>query len=510
MWQRRFGETSFVILVSLFMLLGVELANAQQFNRPTPPSYPRYEFQRSDTTSLGAYYLVTPMRKDGATGTTKGLGIIDEDGYLAWWSANPVKHFDFKYHADRQQYSFCRRSGSLYIHFFLDDQFNIVDSLHVPTPYFGDVHETLVLSNGNRCLISREYVVMDLSSYTFNGVPGSASTVVIDFVLLEFDAADNLVFEWKGRDHLPITMYVDDYPYQITAFDYLHANAIEETQSGDLLVSFRNADAIIKIDRTTEQVAWIFGGNHNQFTLQNDSGFSGQHDVRELPDGSISIFDNAFWANTGGRGVSYQIDEQNLTATKVYEYQHPLNGPAKTMGSFRTLDNGYRILGWGNNSRPFPSLTLVDEVDNIAAELFFEDTVISYRAFFETLPNLPPRPAITCSFDGVNYVLSAPSAAYYLWSTGENTQSITVADTGAYVVWVSQGIGLMGSHPFHVFDVQNACSTVSLDEATTDHPASEVVGYYDLLGRSVRVPIRGQLYLIRYADGRVKKAFSGQ
>jgi hypothetical protein len=44
------------------------------------------------------------------------------------------------------------------------------------------------------------------------------------------------------------------------------------------------------------------------------------------------------------------------------------------------LDNDYRIVGWGNTRRPAPSVTLVDPNQNIAADIYFEDIVVTYRA----------------------------------------------------------------------------------------------------------------------------------
>lgn len=478
---------------------------AQNFNRPTPPTFPQYEFQRYDTTDLGGHFLIGPYLHNGVAGTSKGLAVIDQDGYLVWWTGDAKKMFDFKYHSDHQIYSFSSPRNGSARHFFLDENFNLIDSLQVPGTHFGDIHEVLMTPDGNTFVISVQNRNMDLSAYTFNGTQGSATTNVVDLAIMEYDPAHNLVFEWKAMDHLPPDVFRDGYYYNPGGFDVVHANAIEVDTDGNLLVSCRTADAIIKINKTTGAVMWFLGGNYNDFTFTNDVGFSGQHDIRLLPNGDISIFDNQFLLSQEGRAVRYSLDTVAMTATKTSEYGYLFPFRANSLGSYRVLDNDYSIVGWGNTRRPAPSVTLVDPAQNIAADFFFRDTVVTYRAFFETLPNLPQQPEIVCNDDGVNITLTAPSATFYLWSTGEGTQSITVADTGTYLVWVDQGIGMLGAQPFVISDLQDPCGTVGIED---NEPAGNrsIVAFYDLLGREIETPKRGQLYFIHYSDGTATKS----
>jgi hypothetical protein len=100
--------------------------------------------------------------------------------------------------------------------------------------------------------------------------------------------------------------------------------------------------------------------------------------------------------------------------------------------------------------------------------------------------------------------LTAPNANFYLWSTGQGTQSITVSDTGTYVVWVNQGSGMIGSEPFFLSDLQYPCGTAGIEAIATDSNRS-VVAYYDLLGREIEMPRQGQIYFVRFSDGTVEK-----
>ena len=130
-----------------------------------------------------------------------------------------------------------------------------------------------------------------------------------------------------------------------------------------------------------------------------------------------------------------------------------------------------------------------------------------YRAFLFDLPlSGLKRPVITCAQNAGQVTLSAPPGhAQYVWSTGETAMSIEVQTPGAYQVWVPHGAGMLGSEPFVIESLATACPVSSVLEATgTDNRT--VVGWYDLLGRETPAPDQrgfgGQLYLVRYADGR--------
>jgi hypothetical protein len=497
-----------VLLVLLISLLCCSTFYAQNLNRPVPTSFPQYEFKIYDTVGLGGYYVFAPHRRDGASGWTKGLSIIDEDGYIVWWTATFRKGFDFKFNPELNQYSFSEIRNGKQHHMFLNTNFELVDSIVAPNPYGGDIHEMLALANGNKMIIGIEHVTMDLSSYTFDGVQGSSNTIVADPVILEFDTGNNVIWEWKARDHLPINMFVDSYNYDPNGFDYLHPNSIEESPGNTLIVSLRNANSLIQIDRTTGNVNWIFGGNNNQFSLANDTGFEGQHDARVRPDGTISIYDNQISGTSDSRGVVYNLDTATMSASKISEFHHPGSSFGRIMGSYRKTLNNAEVISWGSSNRPAPTVTLLDEFGNLISDFFFEDTILTYRAFFQELPALPAQPEIICSHNGVNLELTAPTSNFYLWSTGESTQTITIADTGTFVVWIDQGIGMLGSKPFHVADINQACPTTSLLETTSVKLNQKIEGYFSIHGQRLSKRPVNTIYFIRYESGEVKRAVS--
>jgi hypothetical protein len=115
-------------------------------------------------------------------------------------------------------------------------------------------------------------------------------------------------------------------------------------------------------------------------TTTNDAGFSIQHDIRRAANGDLSIFDNQFSPSNGARDVQYSLDTAAITVTKTVELGHLFPFPAYSLGSCNVLDNDYSIVGWENTRHPIPSVTLVDRIQNIAADIYFEDIVVTYRA----------------------------------------------------------------------------------------------------------------------------------
>ena len=69
-------------------------------------------------------------------------------------------------------------------------------------------------------------------------------------------------------------------------------------------------------------------------------------------------------------------------------------------------------------------------------------------------------------------------------------------ETGVYQVWVNHGAGMLGSEPYVASDLGNACS-MSGTQTPESVEDQRVIGYYDLLGRQVALPVEGGVYLVR-------------
>ena len=492
----------------VFLLFGSIILPAQNFNRPVPPGIPPYEFVLHDSSYQG-YYLTTPFRINAAGNAPVPALILDSKGFVFWYMLVDARNvLDFTFNPEQQRYQYVKFQNPQKIKgMLLDSGLRLLDSVTTQNGVLPDVHDFQISKNGTFLLAGVIDSVVNLSAYQFNGMPGSAATHAIGFVVQELDEDRHLLFQWNSNDYIhPGAAYVG-YPYSAGSFDYCHGNTIEEDTDGNLLISFRNLDAVYKIERQTGAILWQLGGKTSSFSFTNDPGFSGQHDVRRLPNGNIAMFDNANMAAPPqiSRTVEYRLDTLNWTATKVWEYKYAPAVFSPSMGGHQTTPDRRHLINYGLVYRPDPSVVLIDDSGALISELFFQDSFMSYRSTLHELPlGAAHRPVIACSQNGGIVSLSAPPGlGQYAWSTGATTANIEVQTPGVYQVWVPYGAGMLGSEPFVIEDLSTACPLSSVSEAAAE--TREIEGYYDLLGRRVAAPVvarmGGQIYLVRYSDG---------
>lgn len=501
------------VRISLLTLLLFSLMNimaAQTFNRLVPAGVPPYEFIRNDSADHG-HYLSAPFYlgtgpNDPSTLLPKPILILDADGYICWYALVDARNLvDFKYFPDAGLYGYTTFYTPQDIRFVLmDNQFQLLDSFTTVNGILPDVHDFQITRNNTYLICGLSDRIVDLSAHQINGMPGSAQTHAEGFVVQEFDQDHNLVFQWDSNDHIHPSKAYENYGYNPDNYDYCHGNAVEEDDDGHLLLSFRHLNAVYKVDRQTGEVIWELGGKTSSFTFANDAGFSGQHDIRRLPNGHITVFDNA---NTAApprisRAVEYSLDTVNWVATKVWEYRYNPGFLARAMGSHQTTADRMHLVNYGLSFRPNPSFVLADDAGNVAVQLTYPDSVMSYRSFIFDLPfEHVDRPEINCVQGENSATLSAPPGFdRYEWSTGETTEIAVVDQPGIYQVWVDHGTGMLGSEPLVIEDPQNACRVIRTEEPEMVQNR-QIMGYFDLLGRRIVAPRIGEVYVARYRGG---------
>ncbi|MFI5263683.1 MAG: aryl-sulfate sulfotransferase, partial [Candidatus Kapaibacterium sp.] len=229
----------------------------------------------------------------------------------------------------------------------LDSNYNLIDSFEAANAEITDSHELIFLPTGGYALLAQADDNVDMSKIVSGG---DTNTLVEEGIIQEFDAAKNLIFEWRARDHFAFT----DPTYENLTWpvlDFTHCNAIANDGDTAFLLSSRHLDEVTKINREDGHIIWRWGGKHNEFTFVDDSlTFSHQHAVRKLPNGNIIMFDNGTFHKTPlpfSRAVEYKLDEKAKIATKVWEYHHNPDVYGSSMGYVQQLANGNRLICWG-------------------------------------------------------------------------------------------------------------------------------------------------------------------
>ena len=106
-----------------------------------------------------------------------------------------------------------------------------------------------------------------------------------------------------------------------------------------------------------------------------NNGFSGQHDVRSLGDGTITLYDNATRTLMLPRAVRYRIDEAAGTATLVEQVTNSQITSSVCCGSARKLPGGNWVTGWGGQ----PVTTEQTAAGGTVFRPSFESGLFSYR-----------------------------------------------------------------------------------------------------------------------------------
>ena len=362
-----------------------------------PPDFPEITINTINNPSPGNIFVANV--RFGTTNTDGFfLMIVDNNGTVVKYKRmEPIAGFDFKVQQNGlltysevfqffQGYSF----GQFKI---MDTSLTVLDSVQAGNGYQAGLHEFLIMPNGHYLFLIYDPQPFDMSEVIPGGDPNA---IVIGGIIQELDSDKNVVFQWRSWDYIPVTDTYDD--LLASQIDYMHLNAIELDDDGNLLFIGRHLSEVTKISRQTGDIIWRLGGKQNEFTFIDEHSenaphyFAEPHDIRRIDNGNITLFDNGdFHTPPYSRAVEYELDENSKTATLVWEYQKDPDVYAFAMGSVQRLANGNTLIGWGTVSAfGGPVLTEVHPDGTVAFEMSFPPELASYRAHrFPWVSGLP-------------------------------------------------------------------------------------------------------------------------
>lgn len=147
-----------------------------------------------------------------------------------------------------------------------------------------------------------------------------------------------------------------------------HSNSIIYHPYDDsYTISDRNPNLYVKVSRTG-QLVWQLGGNNPVgASFSGVEGWSVNHGHHITPEGTFLLFNNNGAGGGGGGGfgggasavLEFQIDETNMTATKVWEYAGGESSP--TLGDVQRLPNGNTLITYSNSG----TIVEVDPESNV-------------------------------------------------------------------------------------------------------------------------------------------------
>jgi hypothetical protein len=396
-----------------------------------------------DSTKTVGYYFLVPSRLTNPSQGIHAQMILDRFGDLVYYKPLGFTNNtpDFKLQPNGMVTYF--QNSKFYL---LDSTLTWRDTIVCKNGITTDSHDLQILPNGHYLLLGYENIFMNLSAYAWfqpTGTHGNSTAQVKCNVIQEQDTNKNVVFEWHAKDYFDFADADSLWFANPNIVDWTHSNALELDDDGNILLSSRHFDEITKINRSDSSIMWRMGGKNNQFTFLNDTlSFYGQHDIRRIDNGHVTLFDNGFrtaaaphhWA----RGVEYELDELNKTASLVWQYDYDTAMYSRATGNVQRLPNGNTLVNYGLISKDNVTFVVVDSLKNKVFEIYFDDTMSSYRAFnFQRMPWEFQRPVVTC-FDsaGSAYLDAGPGYASYVWNTGDSSRIIPVLTADTFKVWV--------------------------------------------------------------------------
>lgn len=245
-------------------------------------------------------------------------------------------------------------------------------------------HEAIRLPDG-------KYLLLAGSEQLMEDVQGEGTKNLIGDTIVVLDQNLNLVWHWDSFEHLdpargaildetcvyPATLACATFYQSGLGYDWLHSNSLQLAPDGNLVISVRHQDWVIKIDYRNGEgdgaVLWRLGAD-GDFTLEGgdaDSWFTHQHDAQFLADGvTLLVYDNGNTriSRSGDQGTSrgqvWHIDEAARVASLVMNADLQANSAA--LGSVQTLPNGNYHFDSGfiaNPSNPAQRITRALETD---------------------------------------------------------------------------------------------------------------------------------------------------
>lgn len=262
--------------------------------------------------------------------------------------------------------------GQPFKYFSKDASFNVLATNQAGNGYSAE-RDMRVMPNGHALFTIVDQQIMDLTA-----LGGSPVARVSGNVIQEIDVDNNVVFQWRILDHVPIA---DSYQDLTNPGSYAHVNSVWfDDLDGTIIISCRNTSQVLKINRTTGEIIWRLGGKRNEFTFTNaipegmpghgdPAEFAVQHSAKRLPNGNLTIFDNGYSDHSApewhfdrpySRAVEYEIDEVNKTAKLVWQFRHTPDIITYNGGDVLRLADGHTIITWGNDNNATPRLAMTE------------------------------------------------------------------------------------------------------------------------------------------------------
>lgn len=361
-----------------------------------PSDMPKINVITKNNPSDGYIFINQFHLSNSNPNSTNYLAILDNDGFPVYYKKTNNQIINFKYfetNTNQKRYSYNDHTlGKIIV---MNENFNEIKQLELlPNNGHGSIradNHDFVYFNDNHYILP---AYINRPGVNMNAYGGANSVELIDFAFQEI-LNGQVIFEWNSANFLEFLQHTDPIYYQQYAtnpkVDYFHFNSIAiDPNDNNFIVSARHMNQIYKINRTSGQIMWRFGGSNDDFNLTGNKIISHPHHATILPNGNLLLFDNGVTKTPQqSRVVEFDIDENNFTATIANQYTET-GRYFDIMGSAQKLQNGNYFIGWGGNitsqvNANKSDITEVNANGNIVLDMSFSNNPNSFRYSYRAL-----------------------------------------------------------------------------------------------------------------------------
>jgi len=181
-----------------------------------------------------------------------------------------------------------------------------------------------------------------------------AKNVKVTACLIQEVNNGQVVFQWDGTNYPELyssSVENNNFSDSVDRLDYMHMNSLcIDSSDNNIIVSFRNLNEIIKINRVTGDIMWRLGGPYSDFPLTSNELFLRQHYVRLIDNDQTLIFvDNGqITLRPYSRILEFQLDQNAKQITSFSAYNIP-DLFIEYAGSVKKANGNYFIGGGSAN-----------------------------------------------------------------------------------------------------------------------------------------------------------------
>lgn len=305
-----------------------------------PENFPQVKFEGDNRIDRGKFYYMNIFAgKDKVTNDKTSNDYIikyDNTGNVKFYKENnerEIANFDrfdaedgfsgYSYFVqDDKGLEFNHIGYRKGVYVIMDENYNIVDLVTLEkTEKYNPNHPPKAELHDIKVLGKDHYLLFD----SYNGYSHEHNKQKQETFIQEIQG-DDVIWEWYSGDHevfatAPIHREsMGDVLMHQPSLDNIHTNSVSiDPKDGNVVISNRNMDNVVKISKETGEILWIFGGEYNQFDYNGMEPFSRQHDAEFNEKGELTLYDNGV-EKERGRGLIIDLDEDNKKVISYKEY----------------------------------------------------------------------------------------------------------------------------------------------------------------------------------------------